>query len=467
METYESLLDAITVHGGRDVLNPATGEVVGVVREDGVAELRHAVERAQTAQPAWAALGDVTRCEKLSAAADAVEANAEALAQIIAREQGKPLSGPGARFEAGAVVAWLRATLATKLEPEVVVDDDQTRATLSFRPVGVVGAIGPWNWPAMIATWQFAPALRMGNAVVMKPSEYTPLSVLATAYLVNQHLPEGLLNIVVGGGDVGAAMTSEPGFGKLTFTGSAATGKAIARESADNLARLTLELGGNDAGIVLPDVDPTAIAEGLFWGAFINTGQTCAALKRLYVHDDVYDAVVDGLVELAKNMPMGDGTDEANVLGPLTTTQQFGIVDELVEDAKQRGGRVLVGGDPDRHAAGNFYPTTLVDQLDDDARLVVEEQFGPALPILRFSDVEDAIARANALPEGLGASVWSSDAGKAHEVATRLEAGSVWINAHGTIHPMAPFGGVKRSGYGLEFGAEGLKAMGVPQVIHG
>lgn len=467
METYESLLEAVTAPGGAEVLNPATGELVGTVPEATTEDLEQAIAAAKKAQSAWAALTDAERCEKLAAAADEVEANLEAIAQIIVREQGKPLSGPGARFEAGAVGAWIRATIATQLEPETVVDDGQTTAVLTYRPIGLVGAIGPWNWPAMIATWQFAPALRMGNAVVMKPASDTPLSVLAVAHLVNRHLPEGLFTVLTGSGGLGKEISKHPAFGKLTFTGSTPTGKAIAREASANLARLTLELGGNDAGIVLPDVDPKAIAEGLFWGAFINTGQTCAALKRLYVHEDVHDEVVAALVELAGNMPMGPGTDEQNVLGPLTNKAQFDIVDELVEDAKQRGGKVELGGEPDRGATGFFYPATIVSGLPDDARLVAEEQFGPALPVLKFSDVEDAIARANSAEVGLGASVWSADRDEAAKVAARLEAGTVWINSHGNLHPMAPFGGVKQSGYGVEFGVEGLKAFGLPQVIHG
>lgn len=467
METYESLLAAVSAEDGTPVIDPATGEAFAHAPRATLDDLERAMEAARAAQPAWAALGDDARRAALSAAADEVEASAEALAQLIAREQGKPLSGPGARFEVGAVVGWLRATIATELEPEVVVDDGQSKATVYYRPIGLVGAIGPWNWPAMIATWQFAPALRMGNAVVMKPSEYTPLSVLATAHLVNRHLPEGLFTVLAGDRELGEAIGSHPAFGKVTFTGSAATGQAIMRASADNLTRLTLELGGNDPGIVLPDVDAKAIAENLFWGAFINTGQTCAALKRLYVHEDVYDDVVRELAAVAGAMPMGPGTDEQNVLGPLTTQQQFDVVDRLVEDAKSRGGTVLLGGEPDRAAAGWFYPTTLVEGLDDDADLVREEQFGPALPILKYTDIDDAVERANRGDAGLGASVWSSDPAAARDVAARIQAGSVWINSHGTIHPMAPFGGVKGSGYGLEFGVEGLKAMGVPQVIHG
>ncbi|RXZ40437.1 aldehyde dehydrogenase family protein, partial [Agromyces binzhouensis] len=417
--------------------------------------------------PAWAALGHARRSELLMLAADAIDAEAEALAHVLSREQGKPLNGPNARFEVGAASGWMRAAAATPLEAEVVVDDGETRAELHYRPIGVVGAIGPWNWPQMITVWQVAPALRMGNTVVVKPSEYTPLSVLALIEVINRVLPAGVVEVVSGGRDVGAALASHPSVGKVMFTGSTATGKAIIRSSAETVKRLTLELGGNDAGIVLPDVDPKAIAEGVFWGAFINTGQTCAALKRLYVHDDVYDAVCEALVDVARAMPMGVGLDEANVLGPLQNRQQFDVVDRLVESAKAGGARVLLGGEPDRDQPGNFYPTTLVADIDDRSPLVQEEQFGPALPIIRYHDLDDAIAMANGVEVGLGASVWSTDRDEARRIAARLEAGTVWINAHGAVHPMAPFGGAKQSGYGLEFGVEGLKALGVPQVVNG
>ena len=251
------------------------------------------------------------------------------------------------------------------------------------------------------------------------------------------------------------------------FTGSTATGKAIIRSSADTVKRLTLELGGNDAGIVLPDSDPKAIAEGLFWGAFINTGQTCAALKRLYVHESQYDAVCSELTAVAAAMPMGNGLDENNVLGPLQNRQQYDIVARLVEAARESGARVLIGGNPDADQPGNFYPTTLVADIDNDNPLVAEEQFGPALPIIKYSTVDEAVAKANALDVGLGASVWSSDLNAAREVASRIQAGTVWINKHGAVDPRVPFGGAKQSGYGLEFGVEGLKALGVPQVING
>ena len=466
LSSYQDLLAAVTAAGGgRDILDPATGELVGRAPEHTVDDLEKALSAARAAQPSWAALGHTGRREALMRAADAIDASAEALAELLSREQGKPLNGPNARFEVGGAAAWLRAAASFDLEPEVLVDDDGGRAELHYRPLGVVGAIGPWNWPMMISVWQLAPALRMGNTVVMKPSEYTPLSVLALAAVINQALPADVLHVVSGGRDVGETLAAHPGVDKIMFTGSTATGKAIIRSSADTVKRLTLELGGNDAGIVLPDADPQAIAEDLFWGAFINTGQTCAAMKRLYVHEDLYDDVVTALAAVAEKMPMGVGLDENNVLGPLQNEAQYRIVADLVEQAKASGARIVLGGNPDPDKPGYFYPTTLVADIDPANALVVNEQFGPALPIIRYSSVDQAVELANSLDVGLGASVWSSDKDAAREVAARITAGTVWINKHGTVDPRIPFGGAKQSGYGLEFGVEGLKHLGAPQVI--
>ncbi len=470
METYDALLASITADSGsssRTIFDPATGTAVGEAPVHTLEDLEQAITAATEAQPAWAALGHDARSAALLKAADAVERSAEELARLLSREQGKPLNGPNARFEVGACAAWLRATATTPLEPEVVVDDGETYAELHYKPIGVVGAIGPWNWPMMITIWQIAPALRMGNTVVVKPSKMTPLSVLALAKVLNEELPEGVLTVVSGDREVGARLAEHPAVGKIMFTGSTAAGRAIIRSSADTVKRLTLELGGNDAGIVLPDADPKAIAEGLFWGAFINTGQTCAALKRLYVHDAIYDAVCEELTAVASAMPMGNGLDEANVLGPLQNRAQYDIVASLVDAARDSGARILLGGNPDPDQPGHFYPATLVADIDNSNPLVAEEQFGPALPIIRYSTVDEAVALANGLDVGLGASVWSADAAQARKVAARLEAGTVWINKHGTVDPRVPFGGAKQSGYGLEFGVEGLKALGVPQVING
>jgi acyl-CoA reductase-like NAD-dependent aldehyde dehydrogenase len=349
----------------------------------------------------------------------------------------------------------------------VLVDDESGHVELTYRPVGVVGAIGPWNWPLMIGVWQIAPSLRMGNTVVVKPSEHTPLSVLAMVSVLTDVLPGDVLVAVSGAREVGAALAAHPDVDKVMFTGSTATGRKIIEASAGNLARLTLELGGNDAGIVLPDADPKAIAQDLFWGAFINTGQTCAALKRLYVHDSIYDDVVGELAAVAEQTPMGRGLEEGNLLGPLQNPQQLAVVTRLVDDARARGGRVVTGGAPATELGELFYRATIVADVADGVALVDEEQFGPVLPVIRYDDLDAAVVSANRLDVGLGASVWSSDRDRARAVADRLEAGTVWINSHGGLHPMAPFGGIKGSGYGLEFGVEGLKSVAVPQVVHG
>ena len=452
---------------GREIKDPATGELVGYAPEPTVEDLDRAVVKAREAQKAWAAKSIEDRTNVMMAVADALEENAEQLAQLLSREQGKPLNGPNARFEVGACSAWLRATAAIEVKPEVLFDDESGKAELHWRPLGVVGAVGPWNWPMMITMWQIAPNLKMGNATVIKPSEYTPLSVLAMVNVMNRVLPEGLVQVIAGGRDVGEAFTAHKDIDKIMFTGSIETGKAIAKASAETLKRVTLELGGNDAGIVLDDVDPAAIAEDLFWGAFINTGQTCAALKRLYVPDSIYDEVVEELRKIAEAMPMGVGLGEENVLGPLQNQMQLDVVKRLVQAAKDGGARIVTGGE-ERSAdeAGLFYPTTLVADIDNDNPLVAEEQFGPALPIIRYTDLEEAIEMANGLEVGLGSSVWSSNRERALEVANRLEAGTTWINKHGAIDPRMPFGGAKQSGYGVEFAMEGLKEVAQPHVIN-
>ncbi len=467
MEAREALLSRVSAPSGTQIKDPATGEVIGHVEFAHPGDVAAAVDKAVAAQPAWAARSDEERVALLLRAADNIEAHAEELAYVVSREQGKTLNGLGARFEVQACAIWLRSTANTPLPVEVLVDDGTNHAELHYRPIGVVGAITPWNWPMIIAVWQIAPSLRMGNTVVQKPSEYTTLSGLAIAEVISEVLPAGVLTVIAGAGDVGEALVRDRRVGKVMFTGSVKTGMKVVAASAGNLSRLTLELGGNDAGIVLPDADPQAIAEGLFWGAFINNGQTCAALKRLYVADAIYDEVVDALAGMTAKIPMGVGLDEGNLLGPLQNKMQWNVVNRLVEDAKARGARIVMGGDPDPDAPGFFYPKTLVADIDNSAPLVQEEQFGPALPIIRYTDVEQAVEWANGVDVGLGASVWSADRDKAREIGVRLQAGTVWLNSHGGVDPRIPFGGAKHSGYGLEFGVDGLKAVSVPQVVSG
>ncbi|WP_223585869.1 aldehyde dehydrogenase family protein [Microbacterium sp. OVT16B] len=442
---------------GRPILDAATREVIGHAPVQTVADLDAAIAAASAAQPAWAALGHAERARLMRLAADDIDAHADELGEIITHEQGK-VAGAG---EAHGAAHWLRGAADTVLEPQQL----GAGAELHYVPLGVVASIGPWNFPVMIAVWHLAPALRMGNTVVIKPSENTPLSVLALVEILNRHLPAGVVTAVSGDREVGAALASHPDIAKIVFTGSTATGRRIVESSAANLARLTLELGGNDAGIVLPGTDVEAVADTLFWGAFMNTGQVCAALKRLYVHDSVYEETVAALAARAEAAPIGSGHDKSNRLGPVQNPAQFDIVARLVDDARDRGARIVTGGEPAPELGPLFYRPTIVADVDDDAAVVAEEQFGPVLPVIRYSDVDDAIRRANGTEQGLGASVWGADADAATAVAERLDAGTVWINQHGGVDPSIPFGGTKASGYGLEFGVEGLKAMAATKVI--
>jgi acyl-CoA reductase-like NAD-dependent aldehyde dehydrogenase len=448
-----------------EVRDPATGEIVGECPVATRADLDRAVEAARKAYKSWSGSSDDERKAAVARIADAIHANMEELAELLTREQGKPLNGMGSRFELHGAEAWARHTGSLELPVEVLSDDETGRVELHRKPLGVVGSITPWNFPVLIAIWHIVPAIRTGNTVVIKPSPYTPLSTIRLVELLNDVLPPGVLNVVAGRDDLGQMMTEHPDIQKIVFTGSCPTGKKVMQTAAATLKRVTLELGGNDAGIVLPDAKPKEIAEGLFWGAFINNGQTCAALKRLYVPDAIYDEVCETLVDYAANVPVGNGLDENSVLGPIQNKMQYDKVVDLVEDAKRNGARVLCGGEAPG-GDGFFYPVTIMADATDGMRIVDEEQFGPVLPIIRYTNLDDAIARANGLDVGLGGSAWSPDVDKAKAVAARLECGTAWVNSHGAIKPFAPFGGVKGSGIGVEFGKLGLEEYTSVQVVH-
>jgi acyl-CoA reductase-like NAD-dependent aldehyde dehydrogenase len=465
-QAYELIINGRPVATDRhfDVVNPANGEVFARCPEATAGHLDQAVAAARSAFPGWAATADADRAATVAALADIIAANAEELARLITLEQGKPLGGLGSQWEVGGAVAWTQHTASLDLSPEAIQDDAAGRVMLYRRPLGVVASITPWNFPVMIAIWHIMPAIRAGNTVILKPSPYTPIATLRLVALLQAALPPGVLNVVTGGPEIGREMSVHPGIDKIVFTGSTATGRAVMAGAADSLKRLTLELGGNDAAIVLPDADIAASVEKLFWGAFINNGQTCAAIKRLYVHDSLYDAVCDALVAYAGGVKVGDGLLPDSHLGTIQNRMQFDRVRGLVDTARAAGGRILCGGEPS--GEGLFYPVTIVADAADGMALVDEEQFGPALPVIRYHDVDDAVARANANPCGLGGSVWSADPDAAAAIAARLECGSVWINNHGAIRPDAPFGGMKQSGIGVEFGKLGLAEFTAVQVIH-
>ncbi len=450
--------------------NPASGEPLGRAPISTQQQVKEAIAAARAAQPAWAARPDAERKALMMQVAEVIKANAPYLADWVTREQGKPLGGvgpdqvPGARFELWGCEVWTQVPASLDLPVDVAFEDETRRDEVHRKPFGVVAAIAPWNWPLLIAIWQIIPSIRAGNAVVIKPSEYTTLGTLELVRLIAEVLPKGVVNTVSGPGEVGSWLVGDPGIDKIMFTGSGRTGAKVAEAAARNMVPATLELGGNDAAIMLPDADPKAMAMGLFWGAFINMGQTCACAKRLYVHESIFEPTVQALKELAQAMPMGNGLEDGTVMGPIQNKMQYDKVVSLVDSAKAAGATIVCGGQP-KGGPGYFYPLTLVTGLKDGDRLVDEEQFGPVLPIIKYRDVDEAIASANRLNAGLGASVWSTDIDKARQVAGRIQAGTVWINQHGMIHPMVPFGGIKGSGYGVEFGVDGLKAVTRPQVI--
>jgi len=460
MECTPMLIDGRPVRTARTlgVTNPADGRVFAEVPRATPAEVDLAVSAARAAFPAWSRTPDAERRRLLHVLGDSLQAHATELAELVTRESGKPLgglAGIGAGMELGGAVAWTHVTADLDLPVEVIQDDATARVEVHRRPLGVVGSITPWNWPLMIAIWHVIPALRAGNTVVVKPSEYTPLATLRFAELAAAVLPPGVLNVVTGDGEAGAAIASHPGIAKIIFTGSTATGRRIMAAASGNLKRLTLELGGNDAGIVLPDIDVAVVAPQLLAATLHNNGQTCACLKRLYVHDDIYDALCDELARLARALTVGDGLAPATQLGPLQNRAQLAVVEALADDARQQGGRLLCGGQR-LPGDGYFYAPTVIAEAREGMRVVDEEQFGPLVPVLRYRDVDDALRRANAGESGLGGSVWAADAERAAELAQRLECGSAWVNTHGAVQPDAPFGGIKQSGFGVEFGRHGL-----------
>jgi acyl-CoA reductase-like NAD-dependent aldehyde dehydrogenase len=450
----------------REIRNPANlDEVVGLAPIGSREQLEDAVSAARDAFRSWRHSSDAEREEACRTIAQRITENAAELAELLTREQGKPLKGLGAEYEVGGCAAWAAYTAGLSLPPKVLEESEKSRIEMRREPLGVVASITPWNWPLLIAIWHVVPAIRTGNTVVLKPSPFTTLGTLRMFELIAGALPPGLVNVISGDDELGAALTRHEAVNKIVFTGSIATGRKIMSSAAPTLKPLTLELGGNDPAILLPDAEPEKMAERLFWGAMINSGQTCGAIKRLYVHDSIFDRTCEALVAFNRKVPMGNGLVESNLLGPLQNERQFNRVVELTDDAKAQGATVLTGGEP---LGGDswFYPVTFVTGAGDGTRLVDEEQFGPVLPIIRYSDVDEAVDRANGLEYGLDASVWGTDPEQTEAVAARLEAGTVWVNKHAEIAPHVPFGGIKCSGIGVEFGEEGLAAYTSIKVIN-
>ncbi|MDX9874428.1 MAG: aldehyde dehydrogenase family protein [Spongiibacteraceae bacterium] len=454
MKQFKLLIGGKLVDGAStmDVINPAKGEAFQTCPRADEAQLNEAVAAAKAAFPAWSARPIDERRELLLALADAIEARADEFAETLTLEQGKPLQQ--AKFETMGTAGTLRVFAGMSLEPKVVLDDDTSKVIEHRAPLGVVAAITPWNFPLVLLANKLGPALLAGNTMVLKPAPTTPLTTLLVGELCAELFPAGVVNTITDQNDLGGVLTAHPDVAKVAFTGSTATGKKVLSSVASTLKRVTLELGGNDAALVLDDVDVKDVAQKIFNGATFNAGQICVAIKRVYVPDAIYDEFCDELARLAREAVVGEGTDPSTQIGPIQNRMQFEKVKELLEDAKANG-KIIAGGEP-LSRPGYFIPPTIVRDVTDDSRIVAEEQFAPVLPVLRYSDLDDAIARVNDSIYGLGGTVWGKDVERAQAVAMRINSGTVWVNKHLDMNPMLPFRGSKQSGIGVECGEEGL-----------
>jgi succinate-semialdehyde dehydrogenase/glutarate-semialdehyde dehydrogenase len=444
------------------VLDPATRTVVDETVEGAADGVDTAVAAAQDAQPEWAATPASRRGDVVYAVADAIAAQSDELAPLLTAEQGKPLRE--SRIELHRCAETLRhyAGLARNIRGTAVTDlDPGTRGMVLARPLGVVGAIVPWNFPTTLLANKLGPALVTGNTVVAKPDETTPLVTLRLAEIAHSAgLPAGVFNVVTGTGDItGAALVTHPGVRKVAFTGSTPVGKRVMVSAAEDLKRVTLELGGSDPLIICADADVDAAISAASMGRFFNCGQACLAIKRVYVDESVADRVAEGLSKKATRLRLGRGADSGTQIGPMHSADGRALIAAQLADAVASGGEVLAGGgipEGDVFAEGWFHEPTVVYEPSHESRVATEETFGPVLPVWKVSGLDEAIARANASPFGLGSSVWTRDLSAAMAAAERIEAGYTWINAATKVYDELPFGGVKQSGYGKEHGIEAL-----------
>jgi len=436
-----------------EVEDPATNEIIGIVPDAGIADVEKAVLSARDSHGVWESISVGKRKRILAAIADRIDAHTDQLAEIIVREVGKPLSE--AKGEVSSASRVFRTFSTFNFDDTLIANDKNSMIYATHHPLGVTALILPWNYPFLVLSWKLAPALLAGNSIIVKPSPFTPMNALTLGEITQSILPAGVLNILSGGDEAGRDLVNHELVNKISFTGNVETGKTILKNSADTLKRVSLELGGNDPGILLKDFDMGAL-NSVFWSAFRNAGQVCIAIKRLYVHESIFSDVAEKLAVIASKVTLGHGLEANTKMGPINNLEQLRIVRDLVDDAKENNATILAGGvEPD--GPGYFYRPTIITDVDDDSRIVREEQFGPVLPILPFSDEDEVIDRVNSLKFGLGASIWTRDLRKGMELAPQIQAGTTWVNTHMIVDPMAPFGGFKESGIGRELGRWGVE----------
>ena len=444
------------------VANPATGEAVDTVPKGSREDAKRAIDAAVEAFKLWSERPSIERSRVLLKIAEVVRANVEDLATSLTLEQGKPLGEARSEINSFAnTCEYYAGLIGRERGAQTPFSTGEGFFIVTKRPIGVVGAILPWNFPVSLMGWKVAPGLAAGNTFVVKPASTTPITDIKVASLmVKAGLPPGAVNVVTGpGGVVGEELLDNPKVGKIAFTGETATGRRIMEGSAKYIKRLTLELGGSDPMIVCDDADLDLAVEGAAWGRFRNCGQSCTSVKRLFLFDSIADGFIKAFAEKVKTIRVGNGLDRATHMGPVHTEEQRAKVESMVVDAEERGAKDIVkGGRPEQKelGRGNFYAPTVLGDVDYDAKIAKEECFGPALPIFIVKDLEEAIERANDTPYGLGSSVWTKNVERAYHAAERIQAGTTWVNSPPISRAEVPFGGFKQSGFGRELGIEGL-----------
>jgi acyl-CoA reductase-like NAD-dependent aldehyde dehydrogenase len=462
---FKMLIDGrlVSAVGARlAVVNPATEEVIAQVPDATDKQLQAAIDAADRALTMWSAGPTEERREVLRRIGRSLREHSDELAALLTTEQGKPVSA--ARLEVAGAAAWCEWFAECEFQAEEIHEDETHRVRIRHVPLGVVAIIVPWNYPLSIAIHRVAPALLAGNTLVVKPSPFTPLTMLRVAEILREIVPVGVVNVISGGDSLGPRLTANPGIQKIAFTGSTVTGRKVMQSASEHLTQVTLELGGNDAAVVLPDVDLDSIAQEIFKSCFRNSGQVCIATKRVYVHEDIYAEFAKRFVDVAAEARVGNGLDEGVVLGPMQNRAQYEKVVRLIEDSERAGLEFLLKGDIPE-GRGYFIHPTIVDNPPDDSAIVLEEPFGPIVPLLRFRDIDEVIARVNNSEYGLGGSVWGADVEVAERVAERIDSGVVWVNEAQRVAPNFPLAGHKASGIGSESGVEGLMQYTQPQVV--